>query len=79
MKTFFFISRFEDVYAALFTEFKWKRLAALTEDGMKYTKYITDMEKMLLEKKIIDASIINKKFTRESNNEKQLAQFKSVS
>lgn len=68
--------RHEDVYVKLLTELNWKRLAALTEDGMKYTQYITDMESKLRDNHI--DLIVNKKFARESNKEKQLENFKTV-
>lgn len=55
----------------------WKRLAALTEDGMKYTEYITNMEPKLRDNHI--DLIVNKKFTRETNRVKQLENFKTVS
>lgn len=69
--------RYEDVYAKLLAKHDWKRLAALTEDGMKYTQYITNMESTLKEKGI--DLIMNKKFTRDSNKERQLEKFKTVS
>lgn len=71
-------SRYQDVYAKLLDEMKWRRLVALTEDGMKYTKYITNMDSMLKDRKIID-SLVNKKFSREANKEDQLKKFKDVS
>lgn len=67
----------------LLTELNWKRLAALTEDGMKYTQYITDMESTLRLSGI--DLVVNKKFSpyshdfsREDNKEKQLENFKTV-
>jgi hypothetical protein len=50
----------------------WKRLASLTEDGMKYTQYIANMDGK-------EIWMANKKFTRESNNKTQLEKFKIVS
>lgn len=55
----------------------WKRLAALTEDGMKYTQYITNMNSKLREKNI--DLMIDKKFPREANSKKQFETFKTVS
>lgn len=69
--------RYEDVYAKLFMKFDWNRLAALTEDGMKYTKYISDMETKLKEKGI--NLMVNKKFTRVNDKERQFENFKTVS
>lgn len=69
-------SRYEDVYEKLLTELNWKRLAALTEDGMKYTQYITNMTPKLKEKGI--DLMIDKKFPREADSRKQLETFKTV-
>lgn len=44
---------------------------------MKYTQYITDMESTLRDNNI--DLIVNKKFARETNREKQLEKFKTVS
>lgn len=41
----------------------WHRVAALTEDGQKYTEYISHMETLLKENGI--ELIANKKFPRE--------------
>lgn len=55
-------ARYEDVYIQLFQQFGWKRVAALTEDGQKYTEYISHMENSL---KQHDVELIsNKKFPR---------------
>lgn len=54
---------YEHVYLKLFKQFKWKRVAALTEDGQKYTEYISNMEKLLEENDI--KMISNKKFPRQ--------------
>lgn len=69
--------RYEDVYEKLLLKLDWKRLVALTEDGMKYTQYITNM-KFKLEEKNIDL-MIDKKFPREADSKKQLETFKTVS
>jgi DNA-binding PadR family transcriptional regulator len=58
-------------------KFDWKRLVALTEDGMKYTQYISDMEQNLKDKGI--NLMINKKFSRVNDKERQLENFKTVS
>lgn len=44
----------------LFKELKWNRFAALTEDGQKYTEYISYMENYLKENGI--SLISNEKF-----------------
>lgn len=54
---------YEHVYLKFFKQFKWKRIAALTEDGQKYTEYISNMEKLLEENDI--KMISNKKFPRQ--------------
>jgi hypothetical protein len=69
--------RYEDVYTKLLLKFDWKRLVALTEDGMKYTQYISDMEQNLKDKGI--NLMINKKFSRVNDKERQLENFKTVS
>lgn len=76
-KIFLIFLRYEDVYAKLFMKFDWNRLAALTEDGMKYTQYISDMETTLKEKGI--NLMVNKKFTRVNDKDRQLENFKTVS
>lgn len=52
--------QYEDVYIELMKFFGWKRVAALTEDGQKYTEYISHMEPAM--KKSDLELIINKKF-----------------
>lgn len=37
MTIFLIFSRYEDVYVDLFKKLGWKRIAAMTEDGQKYT------------------------------------------
>jgi hypothetical protein len=74
------LSRFEDVYAKILANFDWKRLAALTEDGMKYTQYITNMESTWKQETKHGIELfVNKKFTRVNNKDRQLENFKSVS
>lgn len=51
------------VYLQLFKEFKWKRVAALTEDGQKYTEYISHMQEFLQENDI--TFVANTKFPRD--------------
>lgn len=65
-----------DVYEKLLESWNWKRLAALTEDGMKYTEYLTNMESKLRGK--VDL-IVNKKFPREADKAKQFDLFFNVS
>jgi hypothetical protein len=47
----------------LLNRLKWGRVAALTEDGQKYTEYIAHMESMLRTNGI--EMISNKKFPRD--------------
>lgn len=54
--------QYEYVYNELFKYFGWNRVSALTEDGQKYTEYISHMEG-LLKKNGIEL-IVNKKFLR---------------
>ncbi|XP_057666874.1 uncharacterized protein LOC130900347 [Diorhabda carinulata] len=54
-------------YLALFKQFGWKRVAALTEDGQKYTEYISLMSDDFPKNGI--AFIANKKFPRGRNAE----------
>uniref|UniRef100_W8B6W5 receptor protein-tyrosine kinase n=2 Tax=Ceratitis capitata TaxID=7213 RepID=W8B6W5_CERCA len=52
--------QYEDVYIALMKFLDWKRVAALTEDGQKYTEYISHMEAAMKQHNL--ELIINKKF-----------------
>lgn len=54
--------QYEYVYLQLMQHLKWSRVAALTEDGQKYTEYISHMETYLKEHSI--ELISNKKFQR---------------
>ncbi|XP_060518097.1 receptor-type guanylate cyclase gcy-13-like isoform X2 [Cylas formicarius] len=54
---------YNHVYLALFKKWRWKRIAALTEDGQKYTEYISLLQDELEQDHI--AFIANKKFPRE--------------
>lgn len=54
--------QYKHVYLKLFKEFQWKRIAALTEDGQKYTEYISHMQELLEDNGI---TISNTKFPRE--------------
>ncbi|CAG9862835.1 unnamed protein product [Phyllotreta striolata] len=58
---------YKHVYLSLFTEFRWKRVAALTEDGQKYTEYISLMSDDLGKNNI--SFIANKKFPRGRSTE----------
>lgn len=71
------IFRHEDVYIKLFKQMNWNRVAAVTEDGTKYTEYITNMGNKLpsANMKLIE----NKKITRETNGDKRLEYLKTVS
>lgn len=55
--------QYKHVYLHLLKDLEWKRVAALTEDGQKYTEYISHMHG-LLEKQGINF-IANTKFPRE--------------
>ncbi|XP_066143378.1 uncharacterized protein [Euwallacea fornicatus] len=59
---------YRHVYQALFQKFGWKRVAALTEDGQKYTEYISLMQDDL-EKSGGITFIANKKFPRERESD----------
>lgn len=59
--------RYEHVYVRLLKKMGWRRVAALTEDGQKYTEYISHMETVLKENDI--ELIANKKFPREVTTE----------
>ncbi|XP_008543958.2 uncharacterized protein LOC103568771 [Microplitis demolitor] len=55
--------QYRHAYLQLFQRFGWKRIAALTEDGQKYTEYISYMQELLRENGI--NFIANVKFPRE--------------
>lgn len=69
----FIDSRYEDVYFKLFEKLGWQRAAAITEDGQKYTEYITRMEHNDTIK-----ILSNKKFPRENDERKQAERFEKV-
>lgn len=52
--------QYEDVYTRLMKDLGWRRVAALTEDGQKYTEYISHMEAAMKNNNL--ELIINKKF-----------------
>ena len=52
--------QYEDVYISLMKKLGWKRVAALTEDGQKYTEYISHMEANMKQQNL--ELIVNKKF-----------------
>lgn len=58
---------YKHVYIYLFEKFNWKRVAALTEDGQKYTEYISLMQDDFESHNI--KFIANKKFPREKKSE----------
>lgn len=53
--------QYEQVYVQLFEKMKWQRAVAFTEDGQKYTEYISQMEPVLKENGI---ELTNKKFSK---------------
>lgn len=55
--------QYKQVYLHLFKALGWNRIAALTEDGQKYTEYISSMGDMFQENGI--SFIANMKFPRE--------------
>lgn len=57
--------QYEDFYISLMKEFRWKRVAALTEDGQRYAEYISHMESVLKTNNF--ELIANKKFLSDVN------------
>lgn len=55
--------QYKHVYLQLLKKFGWKRVASLTEDGQKYTEYISYMQDMLRDNGI--SFVANAKFPRE--------------
>ncbi|XP_045472774.1 uncharacterized protein LOC123679301 isoform X2 [Harmonia axyridis] len=53
---------YNQVYVKFFKHMGWKQIAALTEDGQKYTEYISQMQSLLDDYQI--TLISNKKFPR---------------
>lgn len=53
--------QYEHVYVRLFKELNWHRVVAFTEDGQKYTEYISQLENLLREN---DIELTNKKFSK---------------
>lgn len=66
------ISRYEDVYSKLFKHLKWHRAATITENGQRYTEYITRLENDKIK-------IFTKKFPRENDARKYAERFENVS
>ncbi|KAJ8951813.1 hypothetical protein NQ318_019786 [Aromia moschata] len=60
-------NHYKHVYMKLFQLFGWRRVAALTEDGQKYTEYISFMQDHLDKNNI--TFVANKKFPRERETE----------
>lgn len=50
------------VYLKLFEALQWKRVAALTEDGQKYSEYISHLQDLL---HLHGITLTNRKFPRE--------------
>ncbi|XP_024935475.1 uncharacterized protein LOC107275141 isoform X2 [Cephus cinctus] len=59
--------QYKHVYLRLLQQLGWHRVAALTEDGQRYTEYISSMQDMLQENGI--TFIANFKFPREHESE----------
>lgn len=55
------------VYLQLLQKLKWTRLAALTEDGQKYTEYLSHLQDLLTRNNL--TFVMNRKFptTRDNN------------
>lgn len=53
--------QYEHVYVRLLKELNWHRVVAFTEDGQKYTEYISQLENALRENGI---ELTNKKFSK---------------
>ncbi|XP_046384645.1 uncharacterized protein LOC124154916 [Ischnura elegans] len=58
--------QYRHVYLKLFNALGWSRVAALTEDGQKYTEYISHLQDLLQNNSIHFVS--NRKFPRERSN-----------
>lgn len=56
-------SRYIHAFLHIFQKYNWRRIAALTEDGLKYTEYISIMEDVVLKPNNITI-IANKKFSK---------------
>lgn len=59
-------------------QWNWKRVFALTEDGMQYTKYIISLEDRLKEHDP-NFFFLNKKFARDVHSQKDYENFRKVS
>lgn len=59
--------QYEQVYVELFQRMDWKRVVALSEDGQKYTEYISQMEHLPKDKLI---ELKNKKFPKSFTDDK---------
>lgn len=58
--------QYKHVYLALFKQLGWKRVAALTKDGQKYTEYVTHLETLLAANNI--TFIANSKFPEDRDH-----------
>nr|CAD7426195.1 unnamed protein product [Timema monikensis] len=54
--------QYKDVYLRLLQKMNWKQVSALTEDGQKYTEYISHLQDLLKKNNI---ELTNRKFPRE--------------
>ncbi|XP_037928341.1 receptor-type guanylate cyclase gcy-13-like [Teleopsis dalmanni] len=59
--------QYVDAYITLMQRLNWRRVAALTEDGQKYTEYLSHMETVMKEQDL--ELIANKKFLAEVSPE----------
>lgn len=53
--------QYEHVFVRLLKQMNWHRVVAFTEDGQKYTEYISQLENALREN---DIELTNKKFSK---------------
>uniref|UniRef100_A0A1B6EJJ0 Gamma-aminobutyric acid type B receptor subunit 2 n=1 Tax=Cuerna arida TaxID=1464854 RepID=A0A1B6EJJ0_9HEMI len=53
-------NQYQQVYLQLLTKLNWRRVAALTEDGQKYTEYLSHLQDLLTSKNY--SFVMNRKF-----------------
>ncbi|XP_046676612.1 receptor-type guanylate cyclase gcy-4-like [Homalodisca vitripennis] len=53
-------NQYQQVYLQMLTKLNWRRVAALTEDGQKYTEYLSHLQDLLTSKNY--SFVINRKF-----------------
>ncbi|XP_073988410.1 uncharacterized protein isoform X2 [Rhodnius prolixus] len=65
--------QFKYVYLELFKELNWKRVASLTEDGTKYTEYISLTQDLLQQNDI--TFVANRKFPQDWGKDSAMRQY----